>query len=142
MAAGVPYEESLQTPESTWIFEFPILQGPAEPATEVSLWEQAMNLVLMQREWADNAVSNTLYFNPKTERDDIEPVLSHIAPYTKSVSLLPHTAGGQYPQMPEQGISHLEYYSRKAAIKEIDWSTFFGGDGQDEKFCTGDSCSI
>lgn len=34
-------------------------------AEQVSLWEQAMNLILVQREWSDNAVSNTLYFKPK-----------------------------------------------------------------------------
>lgn len=64
-AAGVPFEVSVYTPESSNIYEFPIVQGPAPPATEVSVWEQAMNIVLLQREWADNAVSNTLYFRPR-----------------------------------------------------------------------------
>lgn len=63
--AGVPYEESVYTPQTSNIFEFPVIQGPAEPATKVSIWEQAMNVVLLQREWADNAVSNTLYFKPR-----------------------------------------------------------------------------
>lgn len=64
ITAGVPYEDSVYTP-NTHVFEYPIVQGPACPATEVTIWEQAMNVVLLQREWADNAVSNTLYFKPK-----------------------------------------------------------------------------
>lgn len=61
--AGIPYEADLVS-ANTDVFEYPILQGPAKPATEVSLWEQANTIVLLQREWADNAVSNTLYFKP------------------------------------------------------------------------------
>lgn len=62
--AGVPHEPDVYS-MGTEVFEFPILQGPAKPAFEVSLREQAMNLVVLQREWSDNAVSNTLNFKPK-----------------------------------------------------------------------------
>lgn len=61
---NIPYEKDFYS-ANTDVFEFPIIQGPAKPAEQVSLWEQANNLVLLQREWADNAVSNTLYFRPK-----------------------------------------------------------------------------
>lgn len=195
--AGVPHEADVYTPDTN-VFEYPILQGPARPATEVTLWEQAMNIVLLQREWADNAVSNTLYFkpmwlkraatmhpsfggstcvtigdlrlyvhpecmnmtynvegrtfkfmndgvyeyNPSHEEDQIADVLAHIAPLTKSVSLLPHTEAGVFAQSPEEGITQREYEERLAAIKPIDWARFNGSDGMDEKFCTGDSCAI
>lgn len=233
--AGIPYEVDFYS-QNTDCFEYPILQGPAKPAEEVSLWEQANNLVLMQREWSDNAVSNTLYFRPKWrliehwnlqgkgsgnvvtdieeglnqfighttlsrlirengstyiipdqykiilrfeecikivnswngedhamyssgtvrqivevkiyeydprhEEDDVEPVLSSIAPLVKSVSLLPHSAKGVYKQMPEEGISEEEYNSRLAMISPIDWSDFRGSDGIDERYCTGDACEI
>ena len=138
--AGIPYEPSVYTTGS-YVFEFPLELGPAEPATEISVWEQAMNVVLLQREWADNAVSNTLYFNPETERNDLEAVLSHIAPLTKSVSLLPHTEEGIFQQMPEQGITYAEYIDRLVKMPRIDWSKYSGGDGEDERYCTGDVCS-
>lgn len=64
--AKVPYEQDVVS-AGTLVFEFPILQGPAKPAAEVSLWEQANNLMVMQSEWSDNAVSNTLTFIPKWE---------------------------------------------------------------------------
>lgn len=63
--AGIPWEPEKFDKDGTLVFAFPIIQGPAEPATEVSLWQQAVNLATLQREWADNAVSNTLYFKPK-----------------------------------------------------------------------------
>lgn len=196
--ANVPYEQDFYS-DNTDVFEFPIIQGPAKPAEQVSLWEQAMNLVILQREWSDNAVSNTLYFkpkwqlvehidrdhvqalnmytqyaaslilgdeqewstgdlkikfnrhvspleidvyelNPNHEEDDIEAVLASIAPSVKSVSLLPHTAGGVYKQMPEEGITKEEYNRRVSEIRPIDWSVYQGGDGIDEKYCDAGHC--
>lgn len=195
--AGIPHEPDVWD-KNTYVFEYPIVQGPAAPAEKVSLWEQAMNLILVQREWSDNAVSNTLYFKPRWklivntnenfrealeeyfgvvttnqildekltdylipdqykikikgdelniyeydphhEEDHIEPVLSAIAPLTKSVALLPHSPKGAYKQMPEEGISEEEYYERLSQIKPIDWSNFTGSDGIDEKYCEGPVC--
>jgi hypothetical protein len=202
--AGVPYEEDRHD-KYTDVFEYPVVMGPAKPAEEVTLWQQAMNLILVQREWADNAVSNTLNFRPmwplvevceadirtklqsfigvaaanvmlsqrgkeaviperwklvvryegdqpvelhvheynaKHEEDDIEPVLSAIAPLTKSVALLPHSAKGAYKQMPEEGISVNEYQRRLAAIQPIDWSELSGSDGIDERYCSGPLCEV
>jgi ribonucleoside-diphosphate reductase alpha chain len=206
--AGIPSEPSAYT-KATTIFEFPIIQGPADPVTEVCLWEQAMRLVLVQREWADNAVSNTLYFrpmwvlawsgnlnvkdehyNPRTgflagltetplairssyengdnemrkhdlkilfsessdykiyqydpqhEEAQLENVLAAIAPYTKSVSLLPHSTKGAFKQMPEEGLTPAEYNLRVHKIRTIDWSSYSGTDGIDEKYCTGDHCEV
>ncbi len=63
--AGVPFEPCYNQPQFTRVYGYPIIQGPAAPAEEVSLWEQAMNLITVQSWWSDNAVSNTLYFKPK-----------------------------------------------------------------------------
>jgi ribonucleoside-diphosphate reductase alpha chain len=208
--AQIPYEDSV-TDQYSLVFEWPIHQD-GKPAEKISLWEQAMNLVLVQREWADNAVSNTLYFqpkwkltkvlkaesdlkrylaeeitdedqfykslakindgvtdfeigthrikciynqetdelieakvfefNPSHEEDSIEPVLSAIAPLTKTVSLLPHTPEGVYPQMPESRLSKEEYLQRKAEIKRVDWSKLSGSMGQDERYCQGAQCEL
>jgi hypothetical protein len=204
VAAGIPCEPDYFD-KYTDVFEYPIHQGPAPPAERVSLWEQAVSLTLVQREWADNAVSNTLYFKPMWplvehvdgdfierlrhylgnvavswvvmnqppeylvperykikfrwqddkivemwvheydathEERDIEPVLSAIAPLSKSVSLLPHSNRGAYRQMPEEGISEKEYHRRKAEIRPIDWSQLSGSDGIDERYCSGPTCEI
>ena len=208
--ANVPYENDWVS-KNTDVFEFPIkMDEEVKEVGDVSVWEQAMNLVLLQREWADNSVSNTLMFrpkwillreikeaveeeisewindlgyrdlgimgslytldewhdnqykvvikwdkefeefeggwiykyDPKNEEDDLEAILAAIAPVTKTVSMLPHTAQGVYVQMPEEGITKNEYLERKARIKKIDWSLFNGSDGIDEKFCSNDSCVI
>ncbi len=62
--AGVPYEADYFS-KNTDVFEFPLECGAISPVEEISLYQQAMNLVLLQREWADNSVSNTLMFKPK-----------------------------------------------------------------------------
>lgn len=197
--AGVPFEED-HYDTYTDVFEWPIIQGPAKPAEQVTLWEQAMNLILLQREWSDNAVSNTLYFkpewqliesidsdhevrlreylgeaathfvlttkpkeyivperykirnrygnievmeyNPNHEEADIEPVLSTIAPLTKSVTVLPHSNKGAYRQMPEEGISQEEYEDRISKIDKIDWSELSGSEGIDERYCSGPACEL
>jgi hypothetical protein len=201
---------------NTEVFYFPVKKGPAKPAIQASVWEQAMNLVLVQREWADNAVSNTLNFkpkwtllksrmyetddeyldavehaliehdfghdkwdiewchtqaieestgyklrlvynetetytervvevyqyNPQHEEDELEHVMAGIAPLIKSASMLPHTAEGAYEQMPEQAITEEEFMKMNEEIIPMDWSTFKGSDGIDEKFCTSESCEI
>lgn len=78
--AGVPYEFDMYS-ANTYCFEFPILQGPAKPAADVSLWEQAMTVVLLQREWADNAVSNTLYFRPMWKLEEVSVKLDTLHRY-------------------------------------------------------------
>lgn len=178
--SGLPHEEDINDRKGTWVFEWPVMQGPAKPATKASLWEQAMNLVMLQREWSDNAVSNTLYFKPKWklimvgviedskcwedqkietdqwgrcnlyqfdpnhEEDDVERVLSMIAPLTKSVSLLPHTEAGVYPQSPQSGLTKEEYEERIKNLKPIDWSQLTNNTPNidDDKYCSGGACVI
>lgn len=139
--ANIPYEDDYYS-DNTYVFEFPIKQGPAKPADRVSLREQAMNLVMLQREWSDNAVSNTLYFKPGVEDDDIESVLAMIMPHVKSVSLLPHSSQGAYIQMPEEGITSEQYVERLNSIKPINWSELRNNIPNPEKYCTGDACEV
>jgi len=179
--ANIPNEPDINDPDGTLVFEWPVLQGPSKPATEATLFEQAMNLVMVQREWSDNAVSNTLYFRPQWqlietnfngknfkpaddhkvetdqwgqtnlyrrdpnhEEDVVERVLSMIAPLTKSVSLLPHTPAGVYPQSPQSGITEEEYNQRLKDMKPIDWQrlSFSTPDISDDKYCSGGNCTL
>lgn len=132
--AGVPYEKDAYS-QQTLCFEFPII---VSGRTDATLWEQAFNIILLQREWADNSVSNTLNFHPD---EDIAAVLSYIAPHVKSVSALPVSDKGVYKQMPEEGINREEYLERISKIREIDWSKF-QEDGSDEKYCNSERCVL
>lgn len=175
---GVPYEVNKVDPSSL-LFEFPIMQDSAKPIQKASIWEQAMLLTMLQREWSDNAVSNTLYFKPKWklikaevnngipikdnqkiepdkwgrynlyeydpnhEEDEVERVLAAIAPHTKSVSLMPYTDGGVYPQSPETYLSPEEYAERVKNFPVIDWSKLEGfQEVESDRYCTGDKCEI
>lgn len=141
LESSVPFETDLYS-DDTLVFEFPIQNGEARPVTEVSVWEQAALLAMLQREWADQSVSATLSFNPDTESAQIEHLLAQFAPVVKSLSMLPHIKQGVYPQSPYEGLSREEYESRKGSMPDLDWSRFSGSDGQDEKYCATDSCEL
>lgn len=142
ISSGLPYEQDKWDPE-TLVFEFPQESGKGKTRSvgEVSIWEQASMVAFLQREWADNAVSNTLTFNPETEGKDIEKVLSMYAPQIKSMSMLPGS-NDVYEQMPYERITRSEYLERMAKLKPIDWSVLRGNDGIDVKYCDGDVCEL
>jgi hypothetical protein len=45
-------------------------------------------------------------------------------------------------QMPYEEVGYDEFEKRKAAIRDIDWTQFEGSDGEDSRYCEGDSCII
>ena len=124
------------------VFSFPIDQGKTRAATDVSMWEQFALLATLQREWSDNMVSCTIYFNPKSEGSHIEHALAQFIPLVKSVSMLPHTENGAYAQSPYEGITKEKYKELAAKIKTIDWSKYGGSDGEMPKYCTNGTCEI
>lgn len=139
----VPHEED-KFDKATWVFEFIIKSSPAvRTVHNVSAWEQFTFLEMMQREWADNSVSCTIYFDPKKGEDKVlENMIARFIPVVKSVSMLPLLEHGAYPQMPYEDIDEAEYSRRATGILPIDWSGFTGSDGQDTKYCTNEACGV
>lgn len=121
--AGIPYEDDHYSANTT-VFEFPVDHGKTRSATVVSAREQFSILAMLQREWSDNMVSCTIYFDPETEGAQISDMLTQFVPVIKSVSLLPHSDRGAYKQMPYEGITKEQYEARLAEIPSIDWNTF------------------
>lgn len=138
---NVPHEKSVYTP-GTLVFSFPIDQGKTRAATDVSMWEQFALLATLQREWSDNMVSCTIYFQPETEGPHIEHALAQFIPLIKSVSMLPHTENGVYAQAPYEGIDRDRYIELKRSIGTIDWSNYGGSDGEMPKYCTNGVCEL
>lgn len=138
---GIPFENSIYTP-NTLVFSFPIDQGKTRAATDVSMWEQFTLLATLQREWSDNMVSCTIYFDPEHESQHIEHALAQFIPLIKSVSMLPHTKHGAYKQAPYEGIDKETYEKLSQSIKKIDWSNYGGSDGTMPKFCTNGECEL
>lgn len=141
--AGYNSEKDVSS-DNTDVFDFVINQGRSRPATDVSMWEQAMMLVMLQREWADNAVSCTIYFDPEKEGGQLEHMLAEIAPLVKSVSVLPHTQHGVYKQAPYEGITYEEYLEHKSKFQPINWSGVLNTlpDLAATKFCSNDTCEL
>jgi ribonucleoside-diphosphate reductase alpha chain len=121
-SSGVPYQDDYYSANTT-VFEFPVYHGKTRNATVVSAWEQFSILAMLQREWSDNMVSCTIYFDPKTEEAQIDDMLRQFVPIIKSVSMLPHSDTGAYIQMPYEGLTKEEYEARLAEIPSIDWNT-------------------
>jgi ribonucleoside-triphosphate reductase (thioredoxin) len=126
------------------VFECPIAQGQARPAFEVSAWEQFALLAMLQREWADNSVSCTVLFDVEKESHQISHMLSAFVPVIKSVSMLPHSDNGAYPQMPYEGITEEEYSLRLKSITDVNWASLRGSDGNQvsELYCSSDKCLL
>ena len=142
--AKVPHEQDAYS-DGTTVFEFPLCygEGKTRSVKSVSIFEQAAIVAMLQRGWADNAVSNTLTFQPDEARH-VERVLSMFAPQVKSMSMLPDIEGGAYVQMPVERITKTEYGERQGKIGEIDWSKLQGADADasSEAYCQGDYCEI
>jgi ribonucleoside-triphosphate reductase len=138
-ASGVPNEPDRYNAKTT-VFEFPVDMGETREASSVPAREQLEFLALLQREWSDNMVSCTISFDPQKEGPQIGALLADFIPRIKSVSFLPHSRKGVYAQMPYEGISKAEYETRKAAMPEIDWRRFGGGDDEATRYCAAEGC--
>lgn len=216
--AKIPFEPAVLDPVNTRLYVYPVRRGPAKPSKLTNIWEQISNIEVLQRYWADNAVSNTIYFKPKWrleevifvpsfssnellekyqndlstrlkkakrvkvkitkfdgteyevewhnfdlreveqvqvfhfdpnhEEDELEHMLSSKIAHLKSISLLPMTGPGVYPQIPQFEITKTEYLKRKRAIEDVDYSKLLDtdfaqiNDESAEKWCAGAECTV
>jgi adenosylcobalamin-dependent ribonucleoside-triphosphate reductase len=86
--AGYHVEPDAVDDENTVVIEFPTIGPSVRSEKDVSVWEKVALAVLMQRHWADNAVSATFTIR-EDEHSEIEAVLRAFAGQLKSVSFLP-----------------------------------------------------
>lgn len=138
-AAGYPMEPDLHTPATT-VVEFPVEEKDfVKGADEVSMWEQLLNAVQMQRYWADNQVSCTVSFDP-SEADQIADALELLEDQLKGISFLPRVGHG-YQQAPWEPIAETEYRRRRAAISRLAPVTKDTG-AEPVPFCDSDLCAL
>ncbi len=137
-AAGYHVEPSVTEP-NTAVVSFPC-KAPAgvRSAKEVSLREQAEVFSLLQRHWADNAVSATLTFQ-EHERGEIADVIAAHDREWKSCSFLPLADHG-YAQAPFAACSRETYDALAGKIREIERLDAIHD--SDERYCQGDACTI
>lgn len=140
-SAGYEWEYDKSAGEGTLVFSFPLHQGDGRTAEDVSPWEQASLLAMMQREWADNSVSCTITVKPDTHGDELEHLLAQYAPVIKCLSVLPVTPMGVYEQMPYEKISKEKYEEMLSRVKVID-TTELDDHATGTRGCDGDTCDL
>ena len=138
--AGIPHEPDTYS-DNTLVFEFAIDHGDVRPVTEVSPWEQFSIVAMLQRCWADNMVSATVYFDKEKDANDVEKLLAMFIPVLKSVSMLPH-AGHGYAQAPYEPITKEQYEERRNAYQKPKFAAVKGSVPMGSKFCDGDNCML
>jgi ribonucleoside-triphosphate reductase (thioredoxin) len=141
-AAGVPLEPDLFS-SGTLVASFPVDEGKVKGQKDVSVWEKASHVKLLQKFWADNAVSVTLTYNKEKEGPQMENLLAQTLPFVKTLSALPIDEE-TYQQAPIEETTLEKVNEMKKQIRPIDWNTFGGSDGNalTDAYCSNDSCSI
>jgi hypothetical protein len=136
--AGYSIEKAVKEP-NTYVVSFPVKEKHFEKGKkDVSIWEQFINAIDLQKWWADNQVSITVTFNQE-ERKDIIKCLEAFQSQLKSISLMPIKDHG-YVQAPYEEITKEVYEEMVNNLKplNLDDSTHEAED----KFCDGDTCTI
>jgi len=140
IAANIPHEPDTYS-DNTLVFEFAIDHGDLRACAEVSPWEQFSVVAMMQRCYADNAVSASIYFDQEKDKDDIEKLLAMYLPVLKSVSMMP-TQTDVYAQAPYEKIDEATYEQRRNDYKNPDFGNVKDNVPVGSKFCTNDSCML
>lgn len=140
MDAGYDVELSITDPE-TVVVKF-ASGDDIRPVSEVSIWEQTVNVVDYQTYWCDNQPSVTIKFKPE-EADQVPLILQAFEDRLKAISFLPHVNHG-YAQAPYEPTTKDEVDAYNAKLKPINFSSWIGEDADAAavKFCDGDTCSV
>lgn len=140
--AGYKVEPATNDKNNTSVVEFPIDVGEGiRTVSEVSLWEQMSLAAFLQKYWADNQVSCTVTFDPKTEGHEIENVLNYFQYQLKGISFLPKLDYGAYPQMPYEEITEEQYKKSSKNTKPIKFG-HIKEEAEAELYCTTDKCEL
>ena len=141
IALGIEHEPDIYD-NSVLVFAFPIRYDNPRSVQNVDLVEQFTLLATLQREWADNMVSNTLQFDPKKySPKDLARLLKHFLPMLKSTTLLPKEEE-IYAQMPFEAIDENIYEELNKKLKGLSIENLQGHYAQNESGCSRGSCSF
>lgn len=142
-AANYRIEPAVSDPVRTSVVYFPVLHEEGTISNkDVSIWEQFVNAVDLQREWSDNQVSITITFR-EHEKTQIARALSCFDKQLKGVSLLPLNDHG-YAQAPYISTPRDEIEKYMSTLLPLDFSslTTEGENADSNKFCDSSGCAI
>jgi uncharacterized Fe-S cluster-containing radical SAM superfamily protein len=141
--AGYKIEPAFGSEDSTVVIEVPVDVGEGiRTVNDVPMWEQMALAAFMQRYWADNQVSCTVTFDPKTEGKQIASALDYFQYQLKGISFLPKMELGAYKQMPYEEITEKEYNKMVSELSFLSFRQVKGNEAEIDKFCNNDTCEI
>jgi adenosylcobalamin-dependent ribonucleoside-triphosphate reductase len=147
--AGYHLEAAVGEEGKTEVVSIPCeAPGPAPRQSDLTLKEQLDLAILLQKYWADNAVSCTATFDPaKYGPEEVTQAILYCDGKLKGISFLPQPKDGEaaYPQMPYSPLTPAGYHFLRHGLKEVDWSSVVGKGLEEvrvEEYCDGASCSI
>lgn len=144
---GFPVEDCVMKPDSTDVFQFPVA-GPEKSVyrNDRTAIEQLEHYLMVQEEWSEHNVSNTIYVKPDEWIEVGAWVYKHFDKLA-GVSFLPHS-DHSYQQAPYTECSDQEYKDLLAKMPEFDWDVLTSFEKDDaslnmkELACTGGACEI
>jgi intein/homing endonuclease len=145
MIQGVPCEDDVTKPNSTYVFSFP-MKSPdnAVTAPEISAIEQLELYLTYQRYWTEHNVSITVYVREHEWMEVGAWVYKHFDEIG-GVSFLPYS-DHVYKQAPYQPISKEQYEKLALEFPDINWEQFIeSGDttkGAQEYACVSGMCEL
>ena len=141
--AGYKIEPAFGSEDSTVVVDVPVDVGDGvRTLSEVPMWEQLSLAAFMQKYWADNQVSCTVTFDPKTEGPQIPFALNYFQYQLKGISFLPKLELGAYQQMPYEEITEKKYHKMVSELSFLSFRQVKGNEAIVDKFCNNDTCEI
>lgn len=141
--AGYNIAPAFGSEGSTVVIDVPVYIGKGvRTLSEVSMWEQLSLAAFMQKYWADNQVSCTVTFDPKTEGPQIPYALNYFQYQLKGISFLPKMEIGAYKQMPYEEISKATYTKMRKNLGNLSFRQVKHNEAIVDKFCNNDTCEI
>ncbi len=141
LEAGVPVEpDQYDNTGNTLVFSFPMKARHTRFTVQSeTIREQFERQALVQKYWADNAVSATLSFDPATEKELTAQLLEQYVPQFKSTSMLAKSGHG-YVQAPYEAVDEATYNEMANTIRH-DHPLARGGEFEVDE-CSSGVCPI
>lgn len=141
--AGYHIEPAFGSEDDTVVVSIPVDVGEGiRTVSQVSMWEQFALSAFLHKHWADNQVSCTVTFDPKTEGPQIAAALNYYQYQLKGISLLPKLEHGAFPQMPYEEIDEKKYKKMVSKLGKLSFAGVSAEEAEVERFCDGDKCTI
>lgn len=131
---------------NTTLVTFPIRYPDGTPTEGISAIEQLENIVMLQRNWSDNAVSATVQYNQDEMPAIRDWMSSNYRDSLKTIAFCRHSGHG-FVQAPNEALTLQEYNEMLSHVKPLESGCFGdGGDMDDTAIdgveCIGDRCGI